>query len=80
MEVNLTKGDRVREKEMTHGPRLVWVPKITIEHFCLRIHKNLLKQLKYAWVWGQSVKHQPQKVGKDHVLMDEDIVQFVKKA
>lgn len=52
----------------------------TIEHFCLRIHKNLLKQLKYAWVWGQSVKHQPQKVGKDHVLMDEDIVQFVKKA
>lgn len=30
-------------------------------------------------VWGSSVKHQPQKVGKDHVLNDEDVVQIVKK-
>lgn len=51
----------------------------TVEHFCLRIHKNLLRQLKYAWVWGISVKHQPQKVGKEHLLQDEDIVQIVKK-
>jgi ribosome-interacting GTPase 1 len=26
-----------------------------------------------------SVKHQPQRVGKDHVLEDEDVVQIVKK-
>ena len=32
-----------------------------------------------ALVWGSSVKHQPQKVGKDHVLQDEDVVQVVKK-
>lgn len=32
-----------------------------------------------AHVWGSSVKHQPQKVGKDHVLNDEDVVQIVKK-
>lgn len=32
-----------------------------------------------ALVWGSSVKHQPQKVGKDHVLNDEDVVQIVKK-
>ena len=32
-----------------------------------------------ALVWGSSVKHQPQKVGKDHVLADEDVVQIVKK-
>lgn len=51
----------------------------TVEDFCLRIHKSLLKQLKYAWVWGSSVKHQPQKVGKEHLLQDEDIVQIVKK-
>jgi ribosome-interacting GTPase 1 len=30
-------------------------------------------------VWGSSVKHQPQKVGLDHVLCDEDVVQIVKK-
>lgn len=32
-----------------------------------------------ALVWGSSVKHVPQKVGKDHVLNDEDVVQIVKK-
>lgn len=32
-----------------------------------------------ALVWGASVKYSPQKVGKDHVLLDEDVVQIVKK-
>lgn len=32
-----------------------------------------------ALVWGSSVKHNPQKVGKDHLLNDEDVVQIVKK-
>jgi len=32
-----------------------------------------------ALVWGSSVKHQPQKVGKDHILNDEDVIQIVKK-
>ena len=32
-----------------------------------------------ALVWGASVKHQPQKVGKEHELVDEDVVQVVKK-
>lgn len=32
-----------------------------------------------ALVWGSSVKHNPQKVGKDHVLEDEDVIQLVKK-
>ncbi|EGD79305.1 developmentally regulated GTP-binding protein 1 [Salpingoeca rosetta] len=34
---------------------------------------------RIALVWGSSVKHNPQKVGKDHVLHDEDVVQLVKK-
>lgn len=51
----------------------------TVADFCLKIHKGLLKDLKYAIVWGSSVKHQPMKVGKDHVLNDEDIIQIVKK-
>lgn len=32
-----------------------------------------------ALVWGASVKHNPQKVGKDHVMEDEDVIQLVKK-
>ncbi|GFR43129.1 hypothetical protein Agub_g4142 [Astrephomene gubernaculifera] len=51
----------------------------TVEDFCNRIHKTLSKQFKYALVWGASVKHRPQRVGRDHVLQDEDIVQIVKK-
>ena len=50
-----------------------------VEDFCNRIHRGLLRQFKYAWVWGSSVKHQPQRVGKDHVLEDEDVVQLVKR-
>lgn len=51
----------------------------SIEAFCNRIHKGIIKQFKYAWVWGRSVRHQPQRVGKDHMLEDEDVVQVVKK-
>uniref|UniRef100_A0A1A8H2G0 Developmentally regulated GTP binding protein 1 n=1 Tax=Nothobranchius korthausae TaxID=1143690 RepID=A0A1A8H2G0_9TELE len=51
----------------------------SVEDFCLKIHKNLIKELKYALVWGSSVKHNPQKVGKDHVMEDEDVIQLVKK-
>ncbi|GAM26168.1 hypothetical protein SAMD00019534_093430 [Acytostelium subglobosum LB1] len=51
----------------------------TVENFCNLIHRTILKQFKYAMVWGSSVKHNPQRVGKDHVLADEDIVQIVKK-
>jgi small GTP-binding protein len=51
----------------------------TVQDFCNRIHKGIMRQFKYALVWGKSVKHNPQKVGKDHVLQDEDIVQIVKR-
>lgn len=51
----------------------------TVEDFCNRIHKGLLNQFKYALVWGSSVKHNPQRVGKEHVLNDEDVIQIVKR-
>ena len=51
----------------------------SMEDFCNRIHKGILKQFKYAWVWGSSVKHQPQRVGKEHEVEDEDVVQIVKR-
>lgn len=53
--------------------------KCTVEDLCMKIHKSLLKELKFALVWGSSVKHNPQRVGKEHVLNDEDVVQIVKK-
>lgn len=50
-----------------------------VEDFCNQIHKTIMKEFKYALVWGSSVKHNPQKVGKEHILLDEDIIQIVKK-
>ncbi|ODN00546.1 hypothetical protein Ocin01_06121 [Orchesella cincta] len=50
-----------------------------VEDFCNKLHRSIIKEFKYGLVWGSSVKHQPQKVGKDHVLEDEDVVQVVKK-
>lgn len=61
------------------APVVLTNEKCTVEDFCNQIHKAILEQFKCAYVWGSSVKHNPQKVGKDHVLKDEDVVQIVKK-
>ena len=62
-----------------NDPVVVPKTRCSVEDFCNRIHKGILKQFKYALVWGTSTKHRPQKVGKEHVLEDEDIVQIIKK-
>eukprot|EP00756_Hemistasia_phaeocysticola_P065607 Hpha_TRINITY_DN8665_c0_g1::TRINITY_DN8665_c0_g1_i1::g.168854::m.168854 len=54
-------------------------PHPTIESFCNKLHRKMMSEFKYAWVWGASVKHNPQRVGKEHPLQDEDIIQIVKK-
>ena len=51
----------------------------TVQDFCLKIHKTLLEQFKHALVWGASAKHNPQTVGKEHMLEDGDVVEIVKK-
>jgi len=39
----------------------------------------MLTNFKFAWVWGTSPKHVPQRVGLSHVLHDEDVIQIVVK-
>ncbi|KAG4306408.1 hypothetical protein PORY_000396 [Pneumocystis oryctolagi] len=51
----------------------------SIEDFCNAIHKSIFKQFKYAYVWGNSVKHNHQRVGATHILMDEDVCTIIKK-
>lgn len=60
-------------------PVVLSAKRCTVEDFCNKLHKAMIKQFKYALVWGSSAKHRPQKVGKEHVLEDEDIVQIVKR-
>ncbi|CAM9810427.1 unnamed protein product, partial [Heterosigma akashiwo] len=48
----------------------------SIEQFCNRWDpQGHHAQFKFASVWGSSVKHQPQKCGKDHRLSSEGVVQ-----
>ncbi|CDS12492.1 Putative Developmentally-regulated GTP-bindingFT protein 2 [Lichtheimia ramosa] len=51
----------------------------TIEHVCHAIHRSLAQSFRYALVWGTSTKHNPQRVGINHLVHDEDVVQVVKK-
>lgn len=61
------------------APVILTSKRSTVSDFCNKIHRGLLKEFKYAIVWGTSVRHQPMKVGKEHVLNDEDVIQIVKK-
>ncbi|KAI9307766.1 developmentally-regulated GTP-binding protein 1 [Cunninghamella echinulata] len=60
-------------------PVVLTSDKCSVEDFCSSIHKAIIEQFRCAYVWGSSVKHNPQKVGKEHILQDEDVVQIVKK-
>ncbi|EME29972.1 GTP-binding protein isoform 2 [Galdieria sulphuraria] len=53
----------------------------TVEDACKAIHRSLADptQFRYALVWGRSAKHDPQRVGLTHPLLDEDVLQVVKK-
>ncbi|OSX69446.1 hypothetical protein BU14_1510s0003 [Porphyra umbilicalis] len=51
----------------------------TVEAFCNKLHKAIIHDLKHALVWGGSTKFNPQKVGKDHRLGGEDVLQLVKR-
>lgn len=47
----------------------------TVERFAGKVHRDFLKQLKSARIWGHGV-HDGQMVGRDHVLHDGDIVEL----
>ncbi|KAL0234128.1 hypothetical protein PCE1_001166 [Barthelona sp. PCE] len=53
--------------------------KSTVEDFCMKIHKTLAQNMRYAWVWGRSVKFSPGRAGLSHNLADEDVVHIVAK-
>jgi small GTP-binding protein len=52
---------------------------LTVGACCKGISKELYDIFNFALVWGRSTKFNPQRVGKDHAMMDEDVVQVVGK-
>ena len=68
------KGSGVKNKEpltMKNG--------CTVKDVCSRIHRNLVRDFKFAYVTGKSVKFDAQKVTLDHKLSNSDTVTIVKK-
>lgn len=51
----------------------------TVADVCNKIHRNMVRDFKFAQVWGRSAKFPGQKVGLDHILEDEDVLTIVKK-
>jgi hypothetical protein len=49
----------------------------TVADLCDRIHKDFRRRFRYATIWGASAKHDGQRVGFDHALIDEDIITIV---
>lgn len=52
---------------------------LSVEAACGCISKELIEIFNFALVWGRSTKHNPQRVGLQHVLSDEDVLQVVPK-
>jgi len=52
---------------------------VSVESACNQIHKDLVMNFKFALVWGRSTKYNPQRVGLQHILQDEDVLQIAKK-
>jgi len=48
----------------------------TVGELASIIHKDFARNLRYARIWGPSVKIQGQQVGPDHVLQDCDVVEL----
>lgn len=51
----------------------------TVEALCHQVHSSLVDEIAYANVYGRSVKFSPQRVGLQHELADEDVVEIKKK-
>lgn len=73
--LGLTRVYTKRKGEKPDLDNPIVVRQRRVKDVCDMIHRDLVAGFKYAMVWGSSVKHVPQKVGLNHVLDDEDVVQ-----
>jgi developmentally-regulated GTP-binding protein 2 len=63
--------------EPNFGEALIVRSNSTVEDVCDKIHRTLKDTFKFAYVWGASARHVPQRVGLTHPLADEDVVYIV---
>jgi len=52
---------------------------LSLKSAITQIHRSMLEDFSYAYVWGKSCKFSPMNCGLNHHLCDEDVVQIFKK-
>ncbi len=57
---------------------LITIEGSTVLDICNKLHRSMKKQFRYSMVWGKSVKFGGQRVGLNHVLLDEDVLTIIK--
>jgi small GTP-binding protein len=64
-------------KQVDYNEPLILKEGNTVNDACEKLHRDFVKRFRYASVTGLSAKHDSQKVGLDHKLMDKDILTIV---
>jgi small GTP-binding protein len=70
---------RPKGKEADYKEPLVIRNGSTVADVCNKLHRNMIKEFRFAQISGKSAKFNAQKVGLDHLLVDEDVLTIVKK-
>jgi small GTP-binding protein len=50
---------------------------VIVGDICDKLHRDFRNRFRYARVWGRSAKHEGQRVGMEHVLMEGDVLTIV---
>jgi hypothetical protein len=74
--LNLIKIHTKQQGKKPVYPPLALKKDSQIKDLAEHVHKDFIKQFKYARVWGKSSKHEGQRVGLTHKLKDDDIVEL----
>jgi small GTP-binding protein len=50
---------------------------VNVGDICDKLHREFRRRFRYAQVWGKSAKHEGQRAGLEHTLMDGDILTII---
>ena len=71
-----TKSPRKKLEEFVRTDPIVLPLGSTVAEAAEQVHKDFARGLKYAVLWGRSGKFEAQRVGRQHELTDEDVIEL----
>ena len=71
-----TKSPQQKWEQFQRGAPFVLLQGTTVGDASAYVHKDLVRSLKYAILWGRSGKFEGQHVGRDHQLHDGDLIEL----